>query len=324
MGSCFSKEQANKGKAPAQPPQSQRNQGLGDLTRMDNRATALMQQGKLAEATEVSWQVSDRSKTVLGPEHPDSLARMFDLGLLLHAGGRFQDAEQIFRQLLLLREKVLGSSHPDTFGAMNAVCEELFNLRKYEEARELLEEQLLRCEEEFGLEHELTIGGLSNMGNVYKMQGKLPDARSIYLTALDLSERVLGEGHKITVGIRTELQGTEERQKLEIEQYETRKQGSDTLELRQALAAKHGLPIPAESFSNSKSITTPQLLNMYDEVKFGTSAGHEATAAMALRLAETTQHPLSAPRFIPSYYTIVAEDTEEPGPSQKHVTETAV
>jgi hypothetical protein len=79
MGSCSSKVRVNKGKAPAQPPQSRRNEGLGDLTRMHNRAIALMKQGKLAEATEVSRQVLERSRTVLGPEHPDTLSRMFAL-----------------------------------------------------------------------------------------------------------------------------------------------------------------------------------------------------------------------------------------------------
>ena len=310
MGSCSSKEQVNKGKAPTQPPQSRRNEGLGDLTRMHNRATTLMKQGKLTEAREMSRQVLERSRTVLGPEHPDTLSRMFDLGLALHAGRRFRDAEQVFRQLLPLREKVLGPSHPDTFAAIDAICEELFNLRKYEEARKLLEEELLRCKKAFGLEHQLTIRALSNMGNVYKMQGKLQDACSMYRTALDVSERVLGEAHRITLGIRNDLQEMQKQNSL----YETRKQRADTLELRQALAAKHGLPIPADPFPTTRSMTFPQLLNMYDTMTDVTTAGPEVAGAAALRLAETTRHPLSAPVRIPRYYTIEAESTADLGP----------
>ena len=311
MGSSSSK---------AQPPQSRRHEGLGDLTRIHNRATALMNQGKLAEATEVSRQVLERSKKVLGPEHPDSLSRMFDLGLALHAGERFRDAEQVFWQLLPLREKVLGPSHPDTIAVIDAICEELFNLRKYEESRELLEEELLRCTKAFGLEHQLTIRALSNMGNVYKMQGKHQDACSVYRTALDVSERALGEAHQTTLGIRNDLQEMQKQKNL----FETRMQRADTLELRQALAARHGLPIPADPFTTTRSVTTSQLLDRYHSVTGATTAGPEVAAATALRLAEITRHPLSAPVIIPPYYTIEAESTAVPGPSQNHAMETAM
>jgi tetratricopeptide (TPR) repeat protein len=286
---------------------------------MDSRATALMKQGKLAEATEVSRQVLERSRMVLGPEHPDSLSRMFDLGLALHIRKRFRDAEQVFRQLLPLREKALGPGHPDTIATIDAICEELFNLRRYEESRELLEEEL-RCKKAFGLEHQLTIRTLSNIGKVYKMQGKFQDACSLCRTALGASERVLGETHQITLGIRNDLQ---EMQK-QINLYETQKQPADSLELQQALACKHGLPIPADPFTTTKSITFPQVLDKHHSVTGSTTAGPEVAAATALKLAETTRHPLSPPAIIPPYYTIQAESRALLSPSQSHATKTAV
>jgi tetratricopeptide (TPR) repeat protein len=277
-----------------------------------------MNQGKLEEATEVRWQVLERSRKVLGPEHPDSLSRMFQLGLALHAAGeRLSEAEQVFRQLLPLREKVLGPSHPDTMATMDAICEELFNLGKYEESRELLEEKLLRCTKAFGLDHQLTISTLSNIGNVYKMQRKFQDASSVYRTALDVSERAPSEAHQTTL-IRNDLQ--EMQMQMKINLYETRKQTADSLELRQALAARHGLPIPADPFTKTRSITTSQLLDKYGSVAGVTTAGPEVAAETALRLAETTHHPLSAPVIIPRYY---ASDYTVPGPSQNHATETA-
>jgi tetratricopeptide (TPR) repeat protein len=215
---------------------------------------------------------------------------------------------------------VLGPGHPDTIAAIDAICEELFNLRKYEEARELLEEELLRCKKAFGLEHQLTIRALSNMGNVYKMQGKLQDACSVYGTALDVSERVLGKAHQITRGIRKDLQEMQKQKTL----YETQNQRADTLELRQALAAIHGLPIPADPFTTTRSVTSSQLADMYHSVAGVTTAGPEVAAATALRLAETTRHPPSAPVIIPPYSTIEAESTAVPGPSQNHAAETAV
>ncbi len=92
MGKAPSKMRVNKGKAPTHPPQSGRNEGLGDLTSMEDWSTTLMKQGKFTEATELSRQVLEMSRTELVPEHPDSLSRMFRLGLALHVGGRFGDA----------------------------------------------------------------------------------------------------------------------------------------------------------------------------------------------------------------------------------------
>lgn len=320
MDSSSSKVQVNKGKAPAQPPQSQRNEALGDLMRMHYWATALMDQGKLAEATEMSRKVLEMSRRVLGPEHPDSLSRMFDLGLVLHAGERFGDAEHVLQQLLPLREKVLGPSHPDTIAVMCSICEELFNLRKYEEARELLEEDLLRCKEAFGLDHQLTIGMLRNMGNVYIMQDKLQDACSVYRTALDVSERVLGEAHQTTLGIRYNLQETQKQDNM----CETQDQPVDSIWVRQFLALKHSLPLPADPFGTTRSMTTSQLLDKYQSVSGFTSAGPEVAAAVSLRLGETTRHTISAPFIMPSSYNIEAESTAVSGPSQNHTPETAV
>jgi hypothetical protein len=52
-------------------------------------------------------------ETVLGHEHPDTLASMSNLALLLDRQGKYEDAEAMNRQTLALRKKVLGPEHPD-------------------------------------------------------------------------------------------------------------------------------------------------------------------------------------------------------------------
>ena len=66
----------------------------------------------------------DRSAN-LGEAHPDSLASMNSLGLLLQARGRYSEAEPVFRQVSrqASKSKSLGSDHPQTLAAKNRLGE---------------------------------------------------------------------------------------------------------------------------------------------------------------------------------------------------------
>jgi tetratricopeptide (TPR) repeat protein len=295
MGSSSSKSRAEK-----------------DMEKMDKRFGALMKQRRYAEATDVGRQLLGKSRSVLGPEHPDTLSIMYFLGAVLHADGKFKDAEQNFRQLLPLREKVLGPDHRDTIAALDVICEALCDLRKYEESMKILDEALRRCERAFGPEHELTIKTLRNMGNVYRMQGQLHLASSVLLRALELSESLFGREHSNTLGIRGDL--SEVRGPL------------DSLALRQALAAKYGLPIPGDPLAGIKMINVSQPLSMYQRVSGVVSGGHEVTNATTMGLSEATGHPLQPAVTIPPYYDNESSEDESAGmpESPNHSRETSV
>lgn len=53
-------------------------------------------------------------ETVLGPEHPSTLASVNDLGLVLSRRGKYEEAEAMHQRALKGREKVLGPEHLDT------------------------------------------------------------------------------------------------------------------------------------------------------------------------------------------------------------------
>jgi tetratricopeptide (TPR) repeat protein len=50
----------------------------------------------------------------LGPEHPDTLMSVSNLGFLYQAQGRYDEAEPLYQRALAGREKTLGLEHPDT------------------------------------------------------------------------------------------------------------------------------------------------------------------------------------------------------------------
>jgi tetratricopeptide (TPR) repeat protein len=70
----------------------------------------------------------------LGKEHPDTLASMNDLVVLLGRQGKYDAAEPLYRETLQLREKVLGKEHPNTLTSMNNLAVLLGRQGKYDAA----------------------------------------------------------------------------------------------------------------------------------------------------------------------------------------------
>lgn len=225
-----------------------------------------------AEAADVGRQWLEKSKSVWGPNHPDTLSIMYLRGTALYADGKLDDAEEIFRELLSLRKEKLGLDHRDTIATLDAVCETLCGLCKYDESMRLLEEELRLCENAFGLQHELTIKTLRNAAQMYRMKNDPFLASAVLLRALELSTKGFGRDHPCTAGIQDELNEIRGPQ--------------DSLALRQALAAKNGLPIPGDLLSGLKSIDISQLLAEYQDVSGFVSGGVELTNASMMRLGE--------------------------------------
>jgi hypothetical protein len=66
----------------------------------------------------VRMSVEAREK-VLGPEHPDTLTSVSDLGSVLESQGKYEEAEAMHRRDLEGSEKVLGPEHPDTLTSVS-------------------------------------------------------------------------------------------------------------------------------------------------------------------------------------------------------------
>jgi tetratricopeptide (TPR) repeat protein len=75
---------------------------------MINLAESLCQQGKYAEAEAMHRQTLQLQETVLGKDHPDTLASMMNLASSLDSQGKYAEAEAI-RQ----RANVIGTHRID-------------------------------------------------------------------------------------------------------------------------------------------------------------------------------------------------------------------
>jgi Tetratricopeptide repeat len=61
--------------------------------------------------------VMETSKTILGPEHPDTLMSMWNLSLTLEKLDRHVEALSLLQACVRLQDRLLGPAHPHTVAA---------------------------------------------------------------------------------------------------------------------------------------------------------------------------------------------------------------
>ncbi|EED14425.1 kinesin light chain, putative [Talaromyces stipitatus ATCC 10500] len=90
-------------------------------------------QGKYERRKTMHRRALEARERVLGPEHPDTLTSVSNLGLVLYRQGKYEEAEAMHRRALEALERVLGHAHPDMVASINVPLDS--NQReKHEEA----------------------------------------------------------------------------------------------------------------------------------------------------------------------------------------------
>ncbi|KAJ5630438.1 uncharacterized protein N7484_010538 [Penicillium longicatenatum] len=134
-------------------------------------------QGAYEEAESMhQWALEVRDK-VLGCEHPDTLASVSNLGLVLNRQGRYEEAERVHRRALEGYEKVLRRDHPDTLTSVS----------------NLGYEKVLRRD------HPDTLTSVGNLGLVLDRQGKYEEAEAMHRRALAGYGEVFRREHPFTL-----------------------------------------------------------------------------------------------------------------------------
>ena len=136
---------------------------------------------------------------MLGPEHPDTLTSVSNLGSVLSRQGKYEEAEAMHRRALTAREKVLGPEHPNTLISVSKLGSVLARQGKYEEAKAIQRRALKASEKVLGPEHPNTLSSVSQLGSVLARQGKYEEAEAMHRRDLKASEKVLGSEHPDTL-----------------------------------------------------------------------------------------------------------------------------
>ncbi|MGB4967342.1 MAG: tetratricopeptide repeat protein, partial [Candidatus Saccharimonadales bacterium] len=168
------------------------------VTSLDDLASVLQDQGKLAEAEELYRRALAITEKVSGPVHADTSTSLDNLASVLQDQGKFAEAEGLHRRALAITEKVSGPVHPDTSTSLNNLALVLQDQGKLAEAEGLHRRALAITEKVSDLEDSETAASLNNLASVLHNQGKFAEAEELYRHALTISEKASGTDHPNT------------------------------------------------------------------------------------------------------------------------------
>ncbi|BDD58982.1 hypothetical protein MAP00_004217 [Monascus purpureus] len=151
--------------------------------------------GRYNEAEQLEIQVMESRKTVLGPEHPDTLTSMANLASTFRNQGRWTEAEQLEIQVMELRKTVLGPEHPDTLTSMANLASTFRNQGRWKEAEQLDIQVMETSKTVLGPEHPDTLTSMCNLSYTLKGLGRYSEALSMLETCVQLQNQQLGPSH---------------------------------------------------------------------------------------------------------------------------------
>jgi tetratricopeptide (TPR) repeat protein len=127
----------------------------------------------------------EAKRRVFGPDHPETITSMNNLGNTLLHEGRNVEAEKLYREALELYRRVLGPNHIFTLRLMNALAAALAEERRYDEAEELDRTALEIERRVLGPHHIAVPETIYNLACIAAQRGNTNEAFSLLTQAVD-------------------------------------------------------------------------------------------------------------------------------------------
>ncbi|HLK95736.1 MAG TPA: FxSxx-COOH system tetratricopeptide repeat protein, partial [Nocardioidaceae bacterium] len=144
-------------------------------------------------------QLLDRCRSILGPDHPDTLTAASTLIRALVSLGQAEPARALGEDTLQRSRPVLGLDHPTTLRAAGALTGALVQLGEAEPARALGEDTLQRTRRVLGPDHPTTLLAAAALTVALVELGEAARARTLGEDTLQRARRVLGPDHTTTL-----------------------------------------------------------------------------------------------------------------------------
>jgi cellulose biosynthesis protein BcsQ len=148
---------------------------------------------------ELDKDIMERSRRVLGEDHPGTLAVARSVAADLRLAGDLDRARELDEDTFARSLQVLGEDHPGTLAAARSVAAGLRLAGDLHRARELDEATLARSRLTLGEDHPDTLRSAAGLALDLQLLGQVQAARELDQDTLARSRRVLGEDHPGTL-----------------------------------------------------------------------------------------------------------------------------
>jgi tetratricopeptide (TPR) repeat protein len=150
---------------------------------MNNFAALLLAERKLDEAEPIFRDAVEKSRRLLGEDHPYTLYFMMNVGNVLKEKGALPEAESVLRIALERRQRVLGKEHIETLATVESLAAVLIAAKRLGEAEPLVRGGWEISKRTIGDDHPQTLRMVAQLGDLLVEQGR-PDAAEPLLADL--------------------------------------------------------------------------------------------------------------------------------------------
>jgi non-specific serine/threonine protein kinase/serine/threonine-protein kinase len=162
-------------------------------------ATTYMNLGLYPRAHELAHRALDARRSLLGPDDPNTLESMAQLGWILNREGQYAEAEKMERQALVNERRILGPEDPLTIETMGNLAFIVQGTGHFDEGEKLAREVIAVATRQLGPESAPALQSMSYLGAALWNQGRYTEAEQEYRKLLDVERRVLGPSHPETL-----------------------------------------------------------------------------------------------------------------------------
>jgi serine/threonine protein kinase len=148
--------------------------------------------GLFSRAEPLLKQAVEIRRSVLGPEHPDTLASTGRLARIIQSEGRYAEAAKLEREVVSVEERVLGPDHRTTLAEESSLAWTLVDEGHPEEAEKLCQPTLERQRRVLGIDDPDTLESMRRLAWILAAEGRYAEAEKIGRETLDRRKRVLG------------------------------------------------------------------------------------------------------------------------------------
>jgi tetratricopeptide (TPR) repeat protein len=159
-------------------------------------ALALNNAGLRDSAAAASEHALELGLSILGEEHPTTIAMFNTLAIVRNRQGRDDEAEALYRRTIALQAKVLEKDHTDRTYPLNNLGLQFANQGRYREAEPLLREMQRILIANRGEEDALTAYSMENIGMLLREAGRYDEAEPVFRRGLAVRQKVLGPEHR--------------------------------------------------------------------------------------------------------------------------------
>jgi serine/threonine protein kinase len=155
--------------------------------------------GLWAEAVPLFERTVALRKSSLGPNDPETLRALSELGMSYISTAKYAAADRVFTEVYATRIRVFGKNRPETLAAMSDLAILATRQGNYGRAAKVLEETLDVQRHLQGERNTQTLIVMHNLATAYVTLSEFAKAEEVFRKVLDLKRSTLGPEHPSTL-----------------------------------------------------------------------------------------------------------------------------